>query len=288
MKVAAICVAPAQLNNNVITVVSQPIGVAQAQDNWRIPCSARPGYIAIGGGFDSNDLHILDRHGQHADLQRRRLRARSAHRRLRGARRDGSPTRSATPPSNDVRANDVGVVCAQVAICRAGTLVTVYEFYNTQLEALLPHVERDRGRRPSTAASAGPGLGAHRRQLHRVRRGRRRSGLRRLPLLHLRRQLAFLHGVRRRMRRPQGSEYRAGSTRDCRSASSCRRTAGRVRRAPSRSIASTTTASRIQRFEPSLHDRLPARSRRCRRRAGSTRVWRSARSTIRRASQACS
>ena len=54
MKVAAICAAL----SNVLTIVSGPVGVAQASDNGdALLCPA--GFIAIGGGLDSKDLHIL-------------------------------------------------------------------------------------------------------------------------------------------------------------------------------------------------------------------------------------
>src|SRR6185436_14012652 len=54
MKVAAIC---ANLST-VVSIVSSPVGVNFAQhDGAALMCPA--GYIATGGGFDSNDPHSL-------------------------------------------------------------------------------------------------------------------------------------------------------------------------------------------------------------------------------------
>ena len=132
MKVAAICVAPAQLNNNVITVVSQPVGVPQAQDNYGfLLCPA--GFVALGGGFDSHDLQVLIGtvstpiyNGAGFALDRP-----SGDYAAPGGWLADTFSHS---PTNDVRKMTVGLVCAQAANVTAGTLVTVYEFYNTVLK----------------------------------------------------------------------------------------------------------------------------------------------------------
>ena len=134
VKVAAICVAPAQLNSNVVTVVSNPVGVRRGEDNGdAVICPA--GYIAVGGGFDSNEnnLHVLigtistpfyPGYGYAVDR----------------------PTGDYAAPGgwfastfshsalDDTRAMTIGVICAQVANIPAGSVVTVYEFYNTNLK----------------------------------------------------------------------------------------------------------------------------------------------------------
>ena len=128
MKVAAICAAL----SNVLTIVSGPVGVAQASDNGdALLCPA--GFIAIGGGLDSKDLHILIAtvstpfyNGYGYALDR--------------------PSGDYSAPAgwfantfshsgmNDVRNMTIGVICAQVATVPAASLVTVYEFYNTALK----------------------------------------------------------------------------------------------------------------------------------------------------------
>jgi hypothetical protein len=132
MKVAAICVAPTQLNNNVVTVVSQPVAVAQAKDNYGfLLCPA--GFVALGGGFDSNDLHELIGtvstpiyNGAGFALDRP-----SGDYSAPGGWLTDTFSES---PLNDVRGMTVGLVCAQAASVNAGALVTVYEFYNTALK----------------------------------------------------------------------------------------------------------------------------------------------------------
>ena len=128
MKVAAIC---ATLNN-VITIISGPVGVAQAADNGdAVLCPA--GYVAIGGGLDSNDLHILiatvstpfyNGFGYALDRPSGEYSAPAGW---------FADTYSHSP-QNDVRNMTIGVICARVANVAAGTIVTVYEFYNTTLK----------------------------------------------------------------------------------------------------------------------------------------------------------
>ena len=128
MKVAAIC---ATLSN-VISIVSSQVGVAQGQDNGDVVlCPA--GFIAIGGGFDSNDLHLLiatvstpfyTGYGYALDRPSGEYAAPAGW---------FADTYSHSP-ANDVRNMTIGVVCAQVANVTAGTVVTVYEFYNTKLK----------------------------------------------------------------------------------------------------------------------------------------------------------
>lgn len=128
MKVAAICAAL----GNVITIVSGPVGVAQAMNNGdAVLCPA--GFIAIGGGLDSNDLHILvatvstpfyNGFGYALDRPSGEYSAPA------GWFADTYSHSGA----NDVRNMKIGVICARVANVPAASLVTVYEFYNTTLK----------------------------------------------------------------------------------------------------------------------------------------------------------
>ncbi len=132
LKVAAICVAPAQLNNSVITLVSKPVTVPRAQANGDIVmCPA--GYIAVGGGFDSHYVNLLvgvvstpfypgmgyalDRQSGDYSAPAGWFAATYSH-----------------APTNDARTMTIGVICAQAASIAAGSVVTVYEFYNTTLK----------------------------------------------------------------------------------------------------------------------------------------------------------
>ena len=127
MKVAAICAAL----TGVITEVSSPVTIVQGQHSG-VALACPVGFIAIGGGLDSNDLHALiatvstpvyNGYAYAADRESGDYPAPA-----------GWFADTFSHSSSGNKNLTVGLICAPVAAVPAGTVVIVYEFYNTNLK----------------------------------------------------------------------------------------------------------------------------------------------------------
>ncbi|MBP8295762.1 MAG: hypothetical protein KAX84_06610 [Burkholderiales bacterium] len=127
LKVAAICAAI----TGVTTLVSSPVAIAPGQENG-VALTCPGGSIATGGGLDSADLHALiatistpvyNGYAYPAERESGDYPAPA-----------GWFADAFSHASTGNRNLTVGLVCVPVAVTPAGTVVIVYEFYNTNLK----------------------------------------------------------------------------------------------------------------------------------------------------------